>query len=241
MQNTPTHSRRRRSRRDQTTSRRNVLVVSTLGVVAAVVLGVLVLMGSFDDSVETHWSEGEQHGDWAVRYTGYGQVTCNGQRVTLEPKSAENMDITYGGLVHTAGTCRDADFAMTVNTEAQVRNGKPNVWEVGWVLWNFQSDTRFYAVALKPNGWEISKQDPDYPGNQRFLTSGDSPQFPIGQDYRVTVTQNDNGMTVTADGEELATVVDTDNPYREGSVGLYTKDARVHFSDFDLPDCTRSP
>src|SRR5699024_3608092 len=89
--------------------------------------------------------------------------------------------------------------------------------------------------------WEISKQDPDYTGNQRFLASGDTPKFPIGKDYRVTVDHNDKEMTVDVDGLELATVTDTETPYQHGSIGLYTEDARVRFTDFDLPACATQP
>lgn len=206
----------------------------------AVLLTTMGLYMRFSNSPE-EWFEGETHGDWTVLYNGYGEVSSDGERITLEPQAAANLDLTHGGLVHTVGQCRDADFSMTVNTESQVREGPANTWEVGWVLWNFQSDTHFYAVALKPNGWEISKQDPAYPGNQRFLASGDTPKFPIGHDYQVAVTQHNGAMRVTADGEELAVVVDEERPYREGAVALYTEDARVHFSDFDLPDCTRAP
>lgn len=65
---------------------------------------------------------------------------------------------------------------------------EPNPWEVGWLLWCFSPDPthpydpsptsnsnfRFYAVVLKPNGWEVSKQDPSYKGGQRFLKSNDA-------------------------------------------------------------------
>ena len=207
---------------------------------AAIVIVVAVVWSVISNNTETAWSQGQTYGDWTVRYTGYGEVTSNGERITLEPQAAADHEITHGGLVHTVGQCRDADFSVSLNTESQVRQGDPNIWEVGWVLWNFQSDTHFYAVALKPNGWEVSKQDPDYDGNQRFLASGDSPTFPIGKNYRVTVTQENGTMTVSADGQELATITDEETPYREGAIGLYTEDARVHFFDFDLPDCARS-
>lgn len=183
-------------------------------------------------------AEGELVGPWTVRYTGYGHVGGDANELVLHPHSAASLDVTHGGLVHSTGECQDADFALTLRTESQVRDGEPNPWEVGWVLWNFRNDTQFYAVALKPNGWEISKQDADYPGNQRFLASGSEPQFPLGADYRVQITQNWPEMTVTVDGEELETVVDEETAYRGGAVGLYTEDARVRFSDFDLPACT---
>lgn len=211
-------------------------IAGALGIFAVIAL----VWSMMANNAETSWSQDQTYGDWTVRYTGYGEVTSDGERITLEPQAAADQDITHGGLVHTVGKCKDADFSVTLNTESQVRQGEANTWEVGWVLWNFQSDTHFYAVALKPNGWEISKQDPDYDGNQRFLASGDTPTFPIGQDYRVTVTQNDGSMTVSVDGHELARVTDDQTPYREGTIGLYTEDARVHFSDFDLPDCARS-
>lgn len=239
MHDTSRQQRRANRILPKTRTTRRVGWILTGGALA--VLVVVVLMSVLNNaSDKADWLQGETHGDWTVRYTGYGEVTSQDGRITLEPQAAADHDITHGGLVHTTGQCRDADFSMTLNTETQVRQDSPNTWEVGWVLWNFTSDTQFYAVALKPNGWEISKQDPDYPGNQRFLATGDTPAFPIGQDYTVTVTQDDGSMTVSVDGQELDTIIDEETPYREGSIGLYTEDARVHFFDFDLPDCARS-
>lgn len=91
-------------------------------------------------------------------------------------------------------------FSANIVTTAQLRNkdntpptkdnptGEPNPWEVGWLLWCFSPDPthpydpsptsnsnfRFYALTLKPNGWEVSKQDPSYKGGQRFLKSNDA-------------------------------------------------------------------
>lgn len=234
----PTSRRTLRLHRKRVARQRRTPLLFAGAILAILVAGMIMI--AMRGEPADQWLESETHGHWTVRYTGFGEVTSDDERITLEPQAAADVDITHGGLVHTTGQCRDANFSMTVNTESQVRQDDPNVWEVGWVLWNFQSDTQFYAVALKPNGWEISKQDPNYEGNQRFLASGDTPTFPIGHDYRVTVTQNDGAMTVSVDGEELNTVTDTQTPYREGSIGLYTEDARVHFSDFDLPDCARA-
>ena len=224
------------SRVNRNLSKTMISWVLGVGVVIALGLGWLLM----SNTSAANWEQGSTYGAWTVRYTGYGLVESDGERITLEPNEAADHDITHGGLVHTTGQCRDADFSVSLNTESQVRQGDPNTWEVGWVLWNFQSDTQFYAVALKPNGWEITKQDPDYEGNQRFIATGSTPTFPIGEDYRISVTQNDGAMTVSADGQELATVRDEETPYREGSIALYTEDARVHFFDFDLPDCARS-
>ena len=91
-------------------------------------------------------------------------------------------------------------FSANIVTVAQLRNkdntpqtkdnpdSKPNPWEVGWLLWCFSPDPthpydpsptsnsnfRFYALCLKANGWEVSKQDPSYQGGQRFLKSNDA-------------------------------------------------------------------
>lgn len=233
--------RRQKAHRDRAARpRRLIMVLAGSIILVGIVVALAMMVGLRNQPADPHWQEGETHGDWTVRYTGFGTVSSDGQQITLDPKAADDPGITHGGLVHTTGTCRDADFSMTLHTESQVREHQPNVWEVGWVLWNFRSDTQFYAVALKPNGWEISKQDSDYQGNQRFLASGDTPKFPIGHDYHITVTQQDGAMTVSVDGEELDTVIDQQTPYRQGSIGLYTEDARVHFSAFDLPDCARA-
>ena len=87
-------------------------------------------------------------------------------------------------------------YSLSANivTTAQLRS-RPNPWEVGWLLWCFSPDPthpydpsptsnsnfRFYALCLKPNGWEVSKQDPSYKGGQRFLKSNadkDPRKFP---------------------------------------------------------------
>lgn len=98
-------------------------------------------------------------------------------------------------------------FSANIVTTAQLRSpdntpptpqnpdSKPNPWEVGWLLWCFSPDPthpydpsptsnsnfRFYALCLKSNGWEVSKQDPSYKGGQRFLKSNtreDPRKFP---------------------------------------------------------------
>ena len=142
--------------------------------------------------------------------------------------------------MHTTRAYEDADFAITMKTEEQLRQGDPNVWEVGWVLWNFKDNDHFYAVVLKPNGWEISKQDPAYPGSQRFLATGDDRTFPVGQAYRVEVEQDWPRMTVRVDGRELTTIVDDERPYRGGAIGLYTEDARVRFQALEVNDSTNA-
>lgn len=208
-----------------------LLVVS-----GVLLLALVVLLVSAADRRTQVWDEGETHGAWTVRYNGHSPVRGNAREVVLEPASAASLDQTHGALVHTVPHDRDVSFALTLNTEEQVRQDEPNTWEVGWVLWSFTDDDHFYAVALKPNGWELSKQDPAYPGKQRFLASGDERLFPIGTDYRVEVRQRGAELAVTVDGQELVRYTDRERPYLQGgAIALYTEDARVRFTDFDLP------
>ena len=72
----------------------------------------------------------------------------------------------------------DIDMTTTLGTVRQVRNGPANPWEVAWLLWHYTDDQHFYSIVLKPNGWELGKEDPAYPGAQRFLATGaPSPRF----------------------------------------------------------------
>lgn len=181
------------------------------------------------------WEEGQSYGQWRLAYHGHGSVSGDDEEVVMVPKSADSLDATHASLVLTnVNLADDIDFSVTLRTEDQVRKDPPNAWEVGWVLWNYRNDEHFYALALKPNGWELSKQDPAYPGNQRFLASGDHPTFPLNEDHRARITQQGNTITVYAEDVRLATFTDEETPYYSGAVGLYTEDAEVRFRDLDI-------
>ena len=199
--------------------------------VVVVLVGALVLSG-----VVTTVYAMTNRCDWTTVHHGYGKVTCSQETIRLSPKAATSSDETHAALATVddvmveAGTTQT--ITATVRTVAQLRTGSdPNPWEVAWLLWSYTDDQHFYAVVLKPNGWEISKEDPDYPGAQRFLASGDAPAYPIGTalEVVVTVTTADDAvtMTVSVDGAELATVTDEESPYPSGAVAAYTEDAAI--------------
>ena len=206
--------------------------IAAAGVVA-LVLGVGLLWHRATGP-SRNWADGSEHGRWRVVYAGYGQVSGEDSRVRLSPRSPEEDDVTHAALVVTRDTYREADFEISVRTRQQLREGRPNAWEVGWVLWNYRPPDRFYAVALKSNGWEITKQDDAYRGAQRFLATGTKPKYAVGETHRVRVSQHGGRMTVSANGHVLARVTDTERPYRGGAIGLYTEDAAVTFSDLKL-------
>lgn len=191
---------------------------------------------SGDGATLRPWPQGSVHGPWRVVFDGYGQVQGSDTTVVLEPKVARELEVTHGALVVDESAPAEIDATVTVRTEQQLRTPEPNVWEVGWVLWRYQDPDRFYAIALKPNGWELSKQDRAYPGFQRFLRSGDTPVFPVGEPHTVTIRHRGDTMTVSANGTELTTFTDAERPYLQGGLGLYTEDARVAFTDFRIAE-----
>jgi hypothetical protein len=101
----------------------------------------------------------------------------------------------------------------------------------------------FYYLALKPNGWELGKRDPSYPGGQRFLATGEN-AYPIGFWYSVEIEQRGATQTARVDGRRLTTFTDRERPYLGGSVGLYAEDAEAEFTDVTIEPSaatTRSP
>ena len=87
---------------------------------------------------------------------------------------------------------------------------------------------------LKPNGWELGKRDPAYPGGQRFLATGASPAYPVGRRYDVDVAVVEGRTAVRVDGVPLTTFVDQERPWTGGAVALYTEDAAVRFADVEV-------
>lgn len=182
------------------------------------------------------WGEGQQRGSWTLVFSGFGEAsaepgsTATGDHVRLGPTAAANHDVTHGALAVNTSAPADVRLTGRVTTERQRRVGTPNPWEVGWFLWRYTDPDHFYALALKPNGWELSKQDPAYPGKQRFLASGDTPTYPVGSTHDVEVVAVGPTTTVRVDGRALGTVTDTERPYLSGGVALYTEDAVVDFA-----------
>lgn len=111
-----------------------------------------------------------------------------------DPTKHDRLQVVYS---FSANIVTTAQLRSPDNTPPTPQNpdSKPNPWEVGWLLWCFSPDPthpydpsptsnsnfRFYALCLKSNGWEVSKQDPSYKGGQRFLKSNtdtDPRKFP---------------------------------------------------------------
>jgi hypothetical protein len=183
------------------------------------------------------WSEGSTHGQWRDEFNGYGATgtEIDGSRVLSEsPQAASSSGETHAALVTTLAAIGDLDFTVRLRTVAQLRTPAPNPWEVGWVLWHYTDNSHFYYLMLKPNGWELGKEDPAYPDGQRFLATSSSPAYPIGGWHAVHVRQVGDDVTAWADGVQLVSFVDAERPYGQGAIGLYDEDAHVHFGDVQV-------
>ncbi|CUU58472.1 protein of unknown function (DUF1080) [Parafrankia irregularis] len=209
-----------------------ILLLLLLGAIAAM-SGVWAIIQLSSDGRPTRWRDGSAHGPWLAIFDGYGHTTAHaaddGLVITLSPRAAEGPDHTHAGLVVSAETYRNVRFSTQVRTVQQLRQDSPAPWEVGWVLWNYTDPQHFYAFVLKPNGWELSKQDPAYPGGQRFLASGPSPRSTLGSWHTVDVVHAGDSMAVSVDGVPTVRMQDTERPYLAGSIGLYCEDAVVEF------------
>ncbi len=175
--------------------------------------------------------QGESFGAWTVRFDGYGCVAVDGTgrqgALEMGPKKAQKDHQTHAPMVLGPHLTDRMVMHARVETTAQLRNGTPNPWEVAWVIWQYTDDQRFYYFIPKPNGWELGKRDPAYPGGQRFLGSGEKQTFPINRTYDVTIVQVDDAIAVFVDGREIVRVRDQETPYRKGRIGIYAEDASV--------------
>jgi len=183
--------------------------------------------------------DGTTIGAWTFVYDGFGCtgfVSLKGNTVLLEqPQASTQPSETHAGLVIGPATAGDVTVQADMTTTRQLRTGSaPNAWEVGWLMWRFTDAQHFYYFAPKPNGWELGKADPAYPGSQRFLATGSSPQFPLGSWYRVRVVHTGATMEVYVNNLLITTFTDTESPYTSGRVGLYTEDAESYFHNVSV-------
>jgi len=212
---------------------KSVRTVSVAAAVGFAALGVALLsFGGHSRPVRS---------DWYQVFSGYGHTSLTGsgpsQAITLSVATTQSPRVTHAALVLSRTWYQDFVAGAQVRTTRQLRHGAagtPNPWEVGWVVWHYSSPQRFYALTLEPTGWLLSKQDPAYPGGERFLASGKLPQFPIGAEHRVGVVQSGNQITVSAEGRVLTKFVDTERPYLTGGFGVYAEDSVARFDDIHV-------
>ena len=181
-----------------------------------------------------NWIDGSHHGNWLDRYGGYGQVgvaLVGSNAQSSAPKASSRPSETHAALVTSSRTFGNVDITLSMKTIKQLRTPRPNPWEMAWVLWHYTDDVHFYYVVLKTNGWELGKEDPAYPGAQRFLITRSSPRFKPGVWYSVHIRQVGRVITVWVGRTKLGAYWDRQRAYTSGSLGLYCEDSRVAFDN----------
>jgi hypothetical protein len=168
-------------------------------------------------------------------------ISVGGNTMLMErPAEAASPDETHAALVVGPAASGDVTVQASVITTQQLRTGSaPNPWEVAWLLWHYTDNTHFYYFIPKPNGWELGKADPAYPGAQRFLATGTWPVFPVGTWHRVSISQLGQSIDVSVNGVLLTRYTDRERTYTSGRVGLYTEDAESYFDNVSLATTQR--
>lgn len=209
--------------------RGRVVSAVTLALALAAVLAITLTRCQADDAPPpTPWIDGSTHGRWVSVFNGHGTNVGDDDSLSLSPKAAEDPGTTHAGLVVSTASYGNVRYEARMRTIKQLRNPDPNPWEVPWLVWAYTDPGHFYYITLKPNGWELGKRDPAYPGGQRFLATGKT-KYPVGSWYDVRVQQDGAVLAVTVGGKPLVTFTDTERPYLQGKVGAYTEDASVQF------------
>jgi hypothetical protein len=223
-----------------TASRALAAAVAAIVLVPAAATGAMGATAPIDDDFTTYGrvvlDDGERLGPWRVVFDGdyaKASVRIRPGALRLVPQPAATADETYSALVVSRQRFSTAPLhvSATWTTRATTRVGTANAWEVGWLVWDYVDNDHFTYLVLKPNGWEVGRRDPRYPGGQRFLYDDVAPVTPIGQERTVTVDRVGRETTIRVDGDVL---VSYPLPARErrGSVGMYTEDAVVDWWEF---------
>jgi hypothetical protein len=184
--------------------------------------------------VGMNWVDDSTHGKWRDVYGGYGKqgIAVDGTRVfAASPKASTRPSETHAGLATSLLAFGNANITLKIKTVKQLRTPTPNPWEMAWVLWHYTDDAHFYYIVLKTNGWELGKEDPAYPGNQRFLITRSSPRFRPGAWYNLHVRQVGNVIKVWVGRTWLGSYTDQQQPYTFGKLGLYCEDSHAEFDN----------
>lgn len=163
---------------------------------------------------------------------------ANGGEFILTPAAATSAGVTHATLLTTNLSFSGSfQFSGQATTLSQTRiNTTPNPWEVAWVLWHYSDNTHFYYFIVKPNGWELGKEDPAYPGNQRIIDTGRLPDCIIGQNYSFQLAINGASVSISVNGAFVVAFTDAEAPiYTSGKLGLYTEDSQVKFWKVSSP------
>ena len=174
---------------------------------------------------------------WSTAYNGYGSVTYSATTgIVLSPKAPTQPDETHAALtLASLPKMRNFRASMTVNTEQQLRlNSAPNAWEVFWLFFNYNATTygkNTNYFILKPNGVELGTATRSV--GQTFLQTGPAPAPAIGVSNKLEIEKVGTRVRVWVNGvlavDQAGGVLDVD-----GSIGLYSEDARARITNVQV-------
>ncbi|KAJ5079501.1 hypothetical protein M0811_14482 [Anaeramoeba ignava] len=180
--------------------------------------------------------------DWEIEYTGYGSITFDQGKVTLIPQASISSGETHAGLVLSKQTWAEFKVTVIAKTNSQLRTPTPNSWEVFWLFFNYkrignEKETNYFI--LKTNGIELGTASETVA--QNFLETDSTPTINLGQNYQYTVEMKNGLLNIWIDSNLVIQDYDfiQSNPDKnlytfKGMIGLYTEDASVTISDFNI-------
>ena len=187
------------------------------------------------------YKDNASFGKWNVLFTGYGKAKIvpnggAGNALELAPIAHTGPTDTSSIMVVGSPVGDTFTYSGKISTEEQLRTGAtPNAWETAWVVWNHTDNDHYYYFVARANGWELGKRDPKYTNGQRFMATGNE-SWPLASTKDFKISKKNNTIQVDINGQTIATVVDNENPYNSGRVGIYSEDARVLADDIVVDD-----
>jgi hypothetical protein len=138
-------------------------------------------------------------------------------------------------------------MTVQMKTVKQLRqNSHPNTWETAWILWHMTDNFHYYALVLKPNGFQLEKKDNNNRNDagEIYLVTNHEPKVKVGQWQTVTIRhENSSSYTphiqVWVDGIKAADFIDNfsqrNSPQMaSGAMGLYNEDSKVNFDNVSI-------
>lgn len=179
--------------------------------------------------------------NWSRVYDGYGKIAFE-KKITLQPRTvASETNQTHAALVLLQEKQQTKDFAVRLsyqNTKT-LRSPASNPWEVLWVMFNYTGDPqnkKTNYLILKPNGIELGKAWGLV--DQEFLYTKDNPKIEIGKTYQLELIKKNNRVQAFVDDQLALDYTETDPKKKlftgPGQIGLYTEDALVSISSFEI-------
>lgn len=173
-------------------------------------------------------------------WNGGGYTSWSNGIETLSPAVATSPSETHSAFALDNTVLKQPyRVTFTLNTLSQLRTGSPpNPWEVGWFVFGYKPDGKFKYLILKPDGYGIELGESLLNNAQNFLWTSSFGQssFAVGQPHNVSVTVQNNTITIVVDGKTYLTYKKSLKDVLDfnGRIGFYSEDALVQASNIKV-------